>query len=77
MTRTFAGGSIWRTNQVYAAQIRGAGVECDPLQFASPDCVGNDELGFVEDPETGGGNTVTFVKVSLPPRAPYVHVLVS
>jgi len=39
---------------VYAARIRGAGVECDPLQFTSPDCVGNDELGFVEDPETGG-----------------------
>ncbi|KLU27135.1 hypothetical protein EOS_06080 [Caballeronia mineralivorans PML1(12)] len=50
------GGAIRRANQVYAAQIRSAGVECDPLQFASPDCVGNDELGFVEDPETGDGN---------------------
>jgi hypothetical protein len=70
------GGSIWRANQMYAAQIRRAGVECDPLQFASPDCVGNDELGFVEDPETGDGNCDESVAVIGPHGSLYSNALV-
>jgi hypothetical protein len=41
---------------MYSPDVRGPGIECDVLQFSSPDRVRHDELRFIQNPVTCDGS---------------------